>query len=160
LKHAPRHADHSVIFPISTPNSTACRLAFQWASRMSSGLSGQCACQVLVDTRGRATPAASKRVQTAGPASACRQTSTPDVADQHDEPSGRMQATLQPCDHFGNEFLARFVGAWTLTSAIRKPSVFLVTLVADVRFPPRIGKGKIDLLQTFCRRTKLNGTLS
>jgi hypothetical protein len=71
-----------------------------------------------------------------------------------------MQATLQPCDHFGNEFLARFVGAWTLTSAIRKPSVFLVTLVADVRFPPRIGKEKIDLLQTFCRRTKLNGTLS
>jgi hypothetical protein len=57
-----------------------------------------------------------------------------------------MQATLQPCDHFGNEFLARFVGAWTLTWAIRKPSVFLVTLLADVRFPLRIGNGKIDLL--------------
>lgn len=52
---------------------------------------------------GQGNASGQQRAQTAGPASACRQTSTRGVADQHDEPSGKMQATLQSCDHFGNE---------------------------------------------------------
>ena len=59
-------------------------------------------CQVLVDT-GQGNASGQQCVQAAGPACACRRTSTPDVADQHDQPSGKMQATLQSCDHFGNE---------------------------------------------------------